>query len=299
MKIAVSGATGFLGRRLIPRLLSAGDRVHLLVRHANTGFGPGVRCSLWTSYSSEPPAEGLAGADAVVHLAGEPVSQRWTPSVKRRILESRALGTERLVQALARLDRKPAVLVSASATGLYGDRGNELLNESAAPGSGFLPEVCVEWEKAAAAAAGLGIRVVSLRLATVLGKEGGALGQMLLPFEWGLGAQIAAGSQWMSWIHAEDAVSLIQSAIAGENLRGPVNAAAPNPATNAEFTAALASALHRPALLRVPAGFLKLIYGEMAEIVLSSQRVQPAAALAAGFEFKFPSLRGALQNLLA
>ncbi len=273
--------------------------MQLLVRHAKTGFGPEVGCSLWNAYTTPPPAGSLDGAGAVIHLAGETVNQRWTPSAKRRIRDSRVIGTTRLVEVIGSLEPKPSVLVCASATGIYGDRGEETLTEDAAPGSGFLAEVCAEWERAASAASAFGVRVVCLRLAMVLGREGGALAQMLLPFEWGLGARIAAGSQWMSWIHAADAVSLILFALAEGRLGGVVNAASPNPVTNAEFTAALAAVLRRPAVFRVPAGLLRLIYGEMAEIVLASQRVQPKAALEAGFEFRHAQLRGALQNLLA
>lgn len=299
MQIAVTGATGFLGRKLVPRLREAGHSVRLLVRNARTGFGPDVGCSLWDAYTTPPPAGSLDGAGALIHLAGETVNQRWTPSAKRRIRDSRIIGTTRLVEAIGSLEQKPSVLVCASATGIYGDRGEETLAEDAAPGSGFLAEVCVEWERAASAASAFGVRVVCLRLAMVLGREGGALAQMRLPFEWGLGARIAAGAQWMSWIHVEDAVSLILATLADGRLRGAVNAAAPNPVTNTEFTAALAAALRRPALFRVPAGLLRLIYGEMAEIVLASQRVRPQAAIEAGFEFRYPQLRGALQNLLA
>jgi uncharacterized protein (TIGR01777 family) len=254
---------------------------------------------LWNAYTLPPPVESLAGVDAVIHLAGETVNQRWTPSAKRRIRDSRVIGTTRLIEAIGSLESKPSVLVCASATGIYGDRGEETLTETSPPGGGFLAEVCVEWEAAAAAAAAFGIRVACLRFAMVLGKEGGALAQMRLPFEWGLGARIATGSQWMSWIHADDAVSLILRALADDRVTGAINAAAPNPVTNTEFTAALAAVLRRPALFRVPEGVLRLIYGEMAEIVLASQRVEPKAAREAGFEFRHPQLRGALQNLLA
>ena len=298
MNITVTGGTGFLGRRLVPRLLAEGHRVHLLVRHVRTGFGPDVQCSIWNAYTMEPAPESLVEAEAVIHLAGEPVAQRWTPSTKRRIRDSRTLGTERLVEAISHLSRRPSVLVSASAIGLYGDRGDESLTESSAPGKGFLAEVCVEWEKAADAAESLGVRVVKLRTGVALGKEGGALAQMLTPFQWGLGGPIASGEQWMSWIHVEDLVSLMLFALEHAAFSGPVSATSPNPATNAEFTRELARVLRRPALFTVPAGALRLLYGEMAEIVLGSQRVFPKAALDAGFEFKYPNLRGALQNLL-
>ena len=280
------------------RLLADNHSVHLLVRQAKTGFGPRVRCSIWNALDMEPAPEGLAEADAVVHLAGESVSQRWTPAAKRRIRDSRVEGTRRLIEALSRLPRRPSVLVCASAAGFYGSRGDEILTEASGPGEGFLSEVCNAWETTAGLAEGLGMRVVKLRTTMVLGKEGGALAQMLTPFQWGLGGPIASGGQWMSWIHAEDLVSLMLFALEHAAFSGPVSATSPNPATNAEFTRELARVLRRPALFTVPAGALRLLYGEMAEIVLGSQRVFPKAALDAGFEFKYPNLRGALQNLL-
>lgn len=299
MNITITGGTGFIGRRLVPRLLAAGHRVHLLVRQAKTGFGPDVQCSIWNAYTLEPVHQSLTDADAVIHLAGEPVAQRWTPRARRRILDSRTVGTRRLVEVMSRLGRRPPVLVSASAIGLYGDRGEETLTESSPPATGFLAEVCLEWEKEVDAAAALGVRVVKLRTGVALGREGGALAQMLTPFQWGLGGPLAGGEQWMSWIHVEDLVSLMLFAVEHAEISGAVNATSPNPATNAEFTRELARVLRRPAVFNVPARALRLLYGEMAEIVLASQRVLPKAALDAGFEFKYPNLRGALQNLLA
>jgi uncharacterized protein (TIGR01777 family) len=298
VKITLTGGTGFIGRRLVRRLLAEGHSVHLLVRHARTGFGPGVDCSVWNAYTIDPPPASLAGADAVIHLAGEPVSQRWTPSARRRIRDSRVEGTRRLVQAMSQASPRPPVLVAASAVGIYGSRGEEILTESSAPGAGFLAQVCVEWEKTAREAEALGIRVVHLRTGMALAGEGGALAQMLTPFRWGLGGRIATGSQWVSWIHVEDLISLIVFLLERGELRGPVNATSPNPATNSEMTRHLAAVLRRPALLTVPPFVLRVIYGEMAEIVLASQRVIPQAAQAAGFEFRYPSLRLALQNLL-
>ncbi len=299
MNIAVTGGTGFLGRRLVPRLLAQGHRVHLLVRHARTGYGPDVGCSIWNTYALAPAPESLMEADAVIHLAGEPVAQRWTPRARRRIHDSRVGGTARLVEAISALARRPSVLVSASAIGLYGDRGEEILTESSAPGDGFLAGVCTEWEKEAGAAESLGVRVVKLRTGIALGKEGGALAQMLTPFQWGLGGTLAGGAQWMSWIHVEDLVSLVLFALHNAALRGPLNATAPGPSTNAELTRELARLLRRPALLNVPAWAIRLLYGEMAGIVLGSQRALPRAALEAGFEFKYPRLPAALANLLA
>jgi uncharacterized protein (TIGR01777 family) len=298
VKIILTGGTGFIGRRLVKRLLAEGHSVHMLVRHARTGFGPGVECSLWNAYTIDPLPSSLAGADAVIHLAGEPVSQRWTPSAKRRIHDSRVEGTRRLVEAMQRASPRPALLLSASAVGIYGSRGEETLTESSAPGKGFLAEVCVEWEKTAREAEKLGVRVVHLRTGMALAEEGGALAQMLTPFRWGLGGQVALGDQWVPWIHIEDLISLIVFLLGRSEIHGPVNATSPNPVTNVEFTRHLAAVLHRPALLTAPAVVLHVIYGEMAEIILGSQRVLPQAAQAAGFEFKYPSLRLALQNLL-
>ena len=298
MNIAITGGTGFIGRRLVRRLIAAGHSIHLLVREARTGFGPQVQISVWDALDIEPAPESLAEADAVIHLAGEPISQRWTPAAKRRILDSRVEGTRRLVEALAHLKRRPSTLVCASAVGIYGSRGDEILTDAAAPGQGFLAEVCQAWEKTAGVAADLGLRVVRLRAGMVLGKEGGALAQMLPPFRWGLGGKLAQGNQWVSWIHVDDLADLLRFALENPKLSGPVNGTSPNPVTNTEFTKALADVLRRPAVLTIPASALGVLYGEMAEVVLASQRATPAAALAAGFEFRYPEVRAALQNLL-
>jgi uncharacterized protein (TIGR01777 family) len=299
LNITITGGTGFIGRRLVARLLAGNHSLHLLVRHARIGLGPQVQCSVWNALDIEPAPESLAEADAVIHLAGEPVSQRWTPAAKRRILESRVEGTRRLIEALSRRSHRPSVLVCASAVGLYGSRGDAILTESAAAGEGFLSEVCTVWEKTADAALNLGMRVVKLRTGMTLGKEGGALAQMLTPFQWGVGGKVASGKQWVSWIHVDDLAELIQFAVENTGLSGPVNATAPNPVTNAEFTRELAAALHRPAFLSIPAAALRGVYGEMAEIILASQRAVPQAALSAGFRFRYPDLGAALRNLLA
>jgi uncharacterized protein (TIGR01777 family) len=299
VNITITGGTGFIGRRLVQRLLADNHSVHLLVRHAKTGLGPQVECSIWNALDIGPPLESLAEADAVIHLAGEPVSQRWTPAAKRRIRDSRVEGTRRLIEAMSRLARRPSVLVCASAIGFYGSRGDETLTEAAGPGEGFLSKVCTEWETTAGLAEGLGLRVVKLRMGPVLGREGGALAQMLVPFRWGLGGPLALGSQWVSWIHVDDLVELIQFILGQPGVRGSVNGTSPNPVTNSEFTKELAAALRRPAVLTVPTFALRLLYGEMAEIVLGSQRVIPQAVLSAGFQFRYPELRPALRNLFA
>lgn len=271
MNVAVTGASGFIGRRLMEKL------------------GTGAR-----AVSLRGNLDGIGGADAVVHLAGEPVGQRWTKDVRERIRSSRVDGTRRLVDAMRA--NPPKVLVSASAVGYYGSRGDERLTESSPPAEGFLADVCQEWEHEARRAEEFGVRVVCLRNGLVLG-NGGGLEKMLLPFKLGIGGKIGDGSQWMAWIHLEDAAGLIEFAISS-NIAGPVNAAAPNPVTNAEFTRELAAALHRPAIFPVPKFALHLLYGDMAQIAYASQRVIPEAAMRAGYQFRFPGFKGALLDIL-
>jgi uncharacterized protein len=283
MNITVTGATGFIGKRLAQALLVAGHSVNALGR----------------KQSVELPTESLATADAIIHLAGEPVAQRWTPEAKQRILSSRVDGTRNLVSALSKQSQRPQVLVCASAIGYYGSRGDEILTEKSDPGRDFLAQVVVDWEQSAREAEALGIRVVPLRFGVVLGKDGGALPKMLPPFRLGLGGRLASGQQWMSWIHVDDVIGLIRFALENSTVRGPMNATAPQPATNAEFTRELAAALHRPAILPVPSLALKLLFGEMAEVILGSQRVIPQAAQSAGYRFEYPELRPALVRLLS
>lgn len=293
MNVTVTGATGFIGRRLVERLLAQNHSVHILGRRP----GSGAPFSVWDAGGGErPPQESLLNADAVVHLAGEPVGQRWTPQAKRRIRASRVEGTRRLVEGLSALPRRPAVLVCASAVGIYGSRGDEVLTESSPPGEGFLAEVCRQWENAADLAQPLGVRVVKLRIGMVLGRAGGALARMLPAFKAGLGGRLGSGKQWMSWIHLDDLIDLIRDSIEHPEVRGVVNATAPNPARNAEFTRVLASVLRRPAVVPVPAFALRLLFGEMAQILLESQRVLPQAP---GFRFQYPELAPALRQLLA
>ena len=272
MKIAVTGASGFIGQRLMASL-------------GNDACAVSLRGNL----------DALAGADAVVHLAGEPVSQRWTKQVREKIRSSRVEGTRKLVDAMRA--NPPRVLVSASAVGYYGERGNEILTESSPPARNFLGDVCVEWEREALKAADFGVRVICLRNGLVLG-PGGGLEKMMLPFKLGIGGKIGDGQQWMAWIHIVDAVGLIEFAISSSSFRGPVNATAPNPVTNAEFTRELAAALHRPAIFPVPKFALRLLYGDMAQIIYASQFVIPEAALRAGYQFRFPTLAAALLDIL-
>ena len=297
MRIAITGASGLIGRRLLKDLAAAGHSLHVLSRHAGTNLPPGVRLSVWDATRGEPPADALRDVDAVVHLAGEPVAQRWTAHARQVIRESRVTGTRNLVEALARLPRKPEVLVCASAVGYYGDRGDEILNESSSPGTDYLARLCVDWEKEAQAAEASGIRVVRVRTGLVLDARGGALPRMLPPFRLGLGGKLGSGRHWMSWIHLEDLAALFQFALANP-ISGPVNGVAPNPVVNAGFTRALAAAVHRPAIFPVPAFALRLLFGEMSGILLASQRALPQAAERAGFRFRYPELAPALADVL-
>ena len=277
MIVAVTGASGFIGRRLTERLRAAGHTV----REISLRSGPVI----------------VPVCHAVVHLAGEPVAQRWTRSARDRILMSRVEGTKSLVKALS--EHPPPVLISASGIGYYGSCGNEILTETSKPGTDFLAQVVTGWEREARSAEGIGVRVVLLRFGMVLGRGGGALKKMLVPFRLGLGGRLGSGRQWMSWIHLDDLISLIGFAIESGQCKGAMNAVAPHPVTNAEFTHDLARALRRPAIFPVPEFALKLLYGEMAEVILGSQRVVPEAVLQAGFEFRFPELGPALRQITA
>jgi len=279
MNVAITGASGFIGRRLTQRLQAAGHSPRAI------------------SLRSAPAPDALAGFDAVVNLAGENIAQRWSSAAKRRIRESRVAGTRALAAAMRA--HPPAALVSASAVGYYGSRADEILTERSKPGADFLAQVCAEWEREALEAAKAGVRVVLLRSGMVLGAEGGALSRMLPPFKLGVGGRLGSGAQWMSWIHVADLCDLILFALREPAASGPLNATSPNPVSNADFTRALASVLHRPALFPVPAFALKLIFGEMAEALLASQRVIPDAALRAGFVFQHPEIGAALRSLLA
>ena len=296
MKIALTGASGFIGRRLISRLLQDGHSVHALGRRRPSG-SPAIGFSLWdASEGSAVPAESLRHARAIIHLAGEPVAQRWNTDVKARIMESRVQGTKAIVNAVAAAEDRPETLVCASAIGFYGDRGEEILDEASSPGTGFLPEVCLAWEREARAAGNLGLRVVMVRIGIVLGKEGGALKKMLPPFRMGIGGPIASGQQWMSWIHVEDLVEIIMFALDREQVFGPVNATAPNPVRNKEFSKTLGVALGRPAILPTPVFALKMMLGEAASVVVASQRVLPAVLERTGFTFHYPDVADALRN---
>lgn len=284
MKIAITGASGFIGTKLTLRFRAEGYGV--------------VPVSLRGAMDAQALAAKLEGCGAVIHLAGEPVAQRWSDAAKQRIRDSRVLGTRLLVDAIAQMDTKLQVLISTSAIGYYGSRGDEVLTEESSPGSDFLAQVVRDWEAEARRAESFGVRVVMPRVGLVLGTEGGVLQKLLLPFRLGLGGRIGSGKQWSSWIHIDDLILLFEYAIAEPRMHGPVNAVAPNPVTNAEFTEILAKALHRPALFPVPAFALKLGAGEMAEMLLGGQKVLPQAAEAVGFRFRYLRLADALAQLL-
>lgn len=295
MKITLTGASGFVGMRLVQKLKSAGHELHVLGRKPVEG----AKFSRWNASESEPPAESISGADAIIHLAGEPVSQRWTPDVKNRLRTSRVDGTRHLVHALSTQSRRPAVLVSASAIGIYGSRGDEILTERSAPGEGFLADLSRDWERESSLAESLGIRVAQIRIGVALGRDGGALAKMLPAFRAGVAGRLGSGEQWMSWIHLEDLVALILFALTNPAARGPLNGTSPEPVRNTEFTKQLAAALHKPAMLPVPRFALNLLFGEMAGVILASQRVLPQATEACGFKFRYPRLREALADLFA
>jgi len=288
MQVLVSGSSWLVGSALVAALEGAGHSVVRLVRRT-----PGA------NEIRLDPAVAPEGFDAVVHLAGESIAGRWTAAKKTAIRDSRVQGTSTLATALVRTGRPPTVMVCASAIGIYGDRGDEVLREESAPGSDFLAEVSQQWEAATEPAARAGIRVVSLRIGVVLSPRGGALGRMLTPFRMGAGGRIGSGSQWMSWITLDDIVGVIQHALATDTLRGTVNTVAPNPVTNAEFTRTLGQVLHRPAIFPLPAFMVRLMFGEMGEaLLLGSQRADCGKLVASGFRFRHPELKPALEAIL-
>ena len=296
MKPLVTGATGFIGQQLCKALRTP----NVLTRRpeAVPTVLASAACFRWDPTAKTPPVEALDGRDTVFHLAGEPVAEgRWNDAKKARIRNSRVVGTNNLVAGLGRMDKPPKVMVSASAVGFYGSRGNEILSEDSPPASGFLADVCQEWENAAEAAADFGTRVVTIRIGMVLGKSGGGLAKMLPLFRLGLGGPLGNGRHWMPWIHVKDLVRLFVFAAAHEGVQGPVNGVAPNPVTNREFTRALGRAVRRPAVLPAPAFALRLGLGGFSEVLLASQRVTPGAALGAGFKFDYDDIDSALAAL--
>ncbi len=295
MHIAITGSSGLVGSALVPFSTTGGHRVTRLVRRSPSGGDV-----LWDPAEGIKELSRLEGVDAVIHLAGKNIAGgRWTRRRKDEIRRSRADGTRRLCESLARLSRRPKVLVSASAIGFYGDRGDETLTEDSAPGKDFLAQVCQAWEAATEPATRAGIRVVCLRFGMILSPGGGALKKMLLPFRLGAGGRIGNGAQCVSWIAIDDVVGVIHHAVGVEPLKGAVNAVTPNPVTNAEFTQVLARVLSRPALFPLPALAARLAFGEMADaLLLSSARVVPSRLQASGYRFRYPELESALRHLL-
>ncbi|MDA1041628.1 MAG: TIGR01777 family oxidoreductase [Planctomycetota bacterium] len=300
MKALVTGATGFVGPRLL-RLLDSPVVVSRSPERARRAVGnlagPLFR---WDPLREPLPAEALEGVDVVYHLAGESVAEgRWTAAQKARIRDSRVIGTRNLVQGIKQVERKPSVLVSASAVGYYGNRGDDELTESAPPADDFLAEVCVAWEQEALMAEQLGVRTVTARTGIVLGAGGGALAKMLTPFKLGAGGPLGNGKQWMPWVHVADLARLYVHAADTTSISGPMNAVAPNPVRNSEFTKALGRQLHRPAFMPAPYIGLRLLFGEFAQVLFASQRVIPKVALDTGFVFQYPDIASALREILA
>jgi uncharacterized protein (TIGR01777 family) len=295
MRIAISGASGFLGSRLATALRKQQHEVLALVRHPPGGGEVG-----WDPELGSIEAEKLRGVDAVINLAGENIATRWTPEARRKILDSRVKGTGLLATALARLTPRPTLFLSVSAVGYYGDRGDDLLTERSGPGTGFLADVTQAWEAAAEPARAAGIRVVHPRMGMILDRQGGALAKMLPPFKLGVGGKLGTGKQWMSWVALDDVIAAMHRFLADESLDGPYNIAAPEPVRNREFTRALARELHRPALFTVPRAALHVIYGkEMPdEVLLASAKVIPERLIGAGFAFGYPSIRATFAHLL-
>ena len=290
-RVLISGASGPIGNELLPSLRQRGFEVTRLTRSAPKSVGE-IR---WDPLQPIEP-NSVSGFDAVLHLAGESIVGRWNPEKKKGIRDSRVLGTQHLAQALARAPQPPRVLVSASAVGYYGDRGEEILREENSPGKGFLPDVCREWEAATEVACKAGIRVVYIRIGMVLSPKGGALEAMLLPFRLGVGGKIGSGQQWWSWIDVRDLANAFVFAIENESLHGAVNGVSPNAARNVDFTKTLGSALSRPTIFPLPAFAARLLLGEMAdELILASQHIEPARLTAAGFAFHHSDLAASLR----
>lgn len=300
MKVLVTGSSGLIGNALVARLAREGHEVVRLVRREPVGMREGAREARWWPEQGKVEPDAVAGADALVHLAGDNIGEgRWTRAKMRRLVESRVDLTRRLAAFLAGLEHTPPVFVGASAVGYYGDRGDAVLHEDAVPGDGFLPELCQAWEDAARKGLEGRARIVHLRLGVVLADSGGALPKMLLPFKLGVGGKIGSGRQYMSWIEHGDAVEAFHHALRTSSLFGPVNATSPQPVTNLEFTRALGRVLSRPTVVPVPAFAARLAFGKMADdLLLASARVEPTKLLASGFRFAHPGIEDALHHVL-
>jgi uncharacterized protein len=306
LRVTVTGATGLIGSKLVSALRAQGSHVTVLTRdpaRARARLGD-VETVGWEPLGEPAPARALAGRDAIVHLAGEPIAQRWSAKARRQIRDSRVIGTRNLIEGLghaerSQADHSPGTLLSSSAIGYYGPHGEEPLDEEAPSGRDFLAGVCREWEAEAARAAELGMRAVQVRTGVVLDRHGGAVARMLGPFRLGVGGPVAGGRQYVSWIHSEDLVGMMLAALGDVRWTGPINATAPEPVSNREFSQALGAALHRPSFMPLPGPALRLLYGEMAEIVTTGARVVPAKPLVLGYEFRHPQVDEALRSALA
>ena len=301
MKVMVAGASGFIGKELIKQLDDKGHEIVVLTRnHESARFNIPVHCEIvtWNPELNAVSPSSLKGIDAVINLAGEGIANgRWSPKRKREIIQSRVVSTRRIVDAMTSMNDKPKVFVSASAIGLYGDRGDELLNETSSKGEGFLSEVCQRWEDETCKAKTLGVRTVSLRIGMVLGHDGGALEKILPPFQLGVGGKLGNGSQWMSWIHIRDLVNMMIYSIENSSIGGAYNAVSPNPVNNIDFTKVLGKVLKKPVIFPVPKIILKIALGELSELLIGSQRVVAKKICDTGFEFKYPQLEKALKEV--
>jgi uncharacterized protein (TIGR01777 family) len=296
-RILLSGASGMVGSALVPTLRAGGAQIVRLAR-AGAPFRAGEQTVAWDPAQPISP-DAVSGFDAVIHLAGENIVGRWTPTKKARIRDSRIPATTHLAQALAQTKQKPGVFLSASAIGYYGNRGDEVLTEDKGPGSGFTSDLAQEWELATTPAVDAGIRTVQMRIGVILAASGGALSKMLTPFKMGVGGKIGNGRQWMGWVDLQDILGAIHHLLKTDSLKGPVNLAAPNPVTNAEFTKTLATVLSRPAIVPMPAFAARLAFGPMAdELLMASQRVSPSKLIASGYSFRFGDLRTSLKAIL-
>lgn len=300
MKVLVTGASGFVGQRVVKQLLNKGDEVVILTRNvvkAALYLGNQCKYYVWSDTNELPPEEAFIGVDAVINLMGEGIAdKRWDEAQKQKIYNSRIIGTSKLVERIKGMDKRPSVFVSASGIGVYGNRGDEVITEESSVTDDFLAKVCKDWEAEAEKAKDLGLRVVLLRTGVVIGKDGGALKKMIIPFKMGVGGPVASGKQYMSWIHVEDLAGIYVQAVRDPSYSGIYNGTAPNPVTNKEFTKELGKAVGRPAFFPVPAFALKAMFGEMSQVLLDGQKVLPKRVQEKKFRFRYPIVEMAIKE---